>query len=61
MNVEVPEITPIPRPEWTPLPHAGCVNVEARVLLDGPPVHLAQLGSPRTARFTSTRPRSRST
>lgn len=43
MSAEVPEITPIPRPEWTPLPHAGCTNVEARVLLDGPPVNLALL------------------
>lgn len=23
---------PIPRPDWTPLPHAGCVGVESKVL-----------------------------
>jgi quercetin dioxygenase-like cupin family protein len=26
-------ISPVPRPDWTPLPQNGCVNVEGEVLL----------------------------
>ena len=28
-----PDIQPIPRPEWSPLPFEGCRNVEGKVLL----------------------------
>ena len=28
-----PEITPFPRPEWSPLPFDGCVGVEGKVLV----------------------------
>jgi quercetin dioxygenase-like cupin family protein len=38
-----PEVTPFQRPEWTPLPTAGCVRVEARALLRTERVSLAQL------------------
>jgi quercetin dioxygenase-like cupin family protein len=27
------EPQPVPRPDWSPLPQAGCVNVDGRVLL----------------------------
>jgi quercetin dioxygenase-like cupin family protein len=28
-----PDIAPVPRPDWTPLPYEGCVGVEGRVLV----------------------------
>jgi quercetin dioxygenase-like cupin family protein len=28
-----PEITPWPRPEWSPLPYEGCVGVDGKVLV----------------------------
>jgi quercetin dioxygenase-like cupin family protein len=28
------EVSPFPRPDWSPLPREGCVNVEGRVLLE---------------------------
>lgn len=34
---------PVPRPEWSPLPHTGCVNVDGKVLLRDKPVSLALL------------------
>ena len=27
------EVSPFPRPEWSPVPREGCVGVEGRVLL----------------------------
>ena len=33
----------VPRPEWTPVPHAGCVGVEGQVLLRTPTLLLAML------------------
>ncbi len=38
-----PDIQPIPRPEWSPLPHAGCVNVAGKVLLHLPHLVLVML------------------
>jgi quercetin dioxygenase-like cupin family protein len=29
-----PEVTPVKRPDWSPLPFEGCRNVEGKVLLD---------------------------
>ncbi len=31
------------RPEWSPLPFEGCVNVEGKVILDSPDLMLALL------------------
>jgi quercetin dioxygenase-like cupin family protein len=33
----------VPRPEWSPLPHAGCVNVEGKVLLHSGSLLIAML------------------
>jgi quercetin dioxygenase-like cupin family protein len=38
-----PDIQPIPRPEWSPLPFEGCRNVEGKVLLRLPHLSLALL------------------
>ena len=35
--------TPVPRPEWSPLPYEGCVGVEGKVLLRSPTLVLALL------------------
>ena len=37
------EPQPIPRPDWSPLPHEGCVNVDGRVLLARDGLGLAML------------------
>ncbi len=29
----IPEVTPFPRREWSPLPYEGCVGVDGRVLV----------------------------
>ena len=29
----IPEVTPVPRPEWSPVPHEGCRGVESKALL----------------------------
>lgn len=36
-------IEPIPRPEWSPLPHDGCSGVEGKVLLRASSLSLALL------------------
>ena len=36
-------IEPQPRPDWSPLPREGCVNVEGRVLLVGDGLAIAML------------------
>ena len=28
-----PELTPFPRPDWSPLPYEGCVGVDGKVLV----------------------------
>ena len=38
-----PEVHPVPRPDWSPLPHEGCVRVVGKVLLSLPHLHLALL------------------
>jgi quercetin dioxygenase-like cupin family protein len=39
-----PDVAPVPRPAWHPLPFEGCVNVEFKVLLaDEPRLLLAML------------------
>jgi len=38
-----PDIQPIPRPEWSPLPFDGCHNVEGKVLLRQTHLSLALL------------------
>jgi quercetin dioxygenase-like cupin family protein len=38
-----PDVQPIPRPEWSPLPFEGCRNVEGKVLLWLPHLCLALL------------------
>jgi len=38
-----PDIQPIPRPEWSPLPFEGCYHVEGKVLLRLPHLSLALL------------------
>jgi quercetin dioxygenase-like cupin family protein len=38
-----PSVQPIPRAEWSPLPYAGCHNVEGKVLLRLPHLSLALL------------------
>jgi quercetin dioxygenase-like cupin family protein len=37
------DVQPIPRPEWTPLPFEGCLNVDGKVLLKLPHLSLALL------------------
>jgi quercetin dioxygenase-like cupin family protein len=37
------EPQPVPRPEWSPLPRPGCVNVDGRVLLARDGLLLAML------------------
>jgi quercetin dioxygenase-like cupin family protein len=37
------EPQPVPRPDWSPLPHDGCVNVDGRVLLVRDGLGLAML------------------
>jgi quercetin dioxygenase-like cupin family protein len=37
------EVLPVPRPDWSPLPHEGCVGVEGRVLLGGGDLLVAML------------------
>ena len=38
-----PDVTPWPRPEWSPLPYDGCVGVEGRVLVRAEHFSVAQL------------------
>ncbi len=38
-----PDVQPFERPGWKPLPHAGSVNVEVRVILHDETLLLAQL------------------
>ncbi|HEY1012355.1 MAG TPA: hypothetical protein VGE07_06575, partial [Herpetosiphonaceae bacterium] len=38
-----PEVLPVPRPDWSPLPDEGCRGVEGRVLLRQPHLSLAML------------------
>ena len=38
-----PNVRPVPRPDWSPLPHEGCINVVGKVLLSQPHLHLALL------------------
>ena len=38
-----PDIKPIPRPAWSPLPHDGCPGVEGKVLLKQEHLSLALL------------------
>jgi len=38
-----PEIRPVPRSEWRPLPFAGCINVESKALLRLPQLSIAML------------------
>lgn len=38
-----PVIHAVPRPEWSPLPHTGCVGVEVKVLLGLPHLNIALL------------------
>jgi mannose-6-phosphate isomerase-like protein (cupin superfamily) len=37
------DIRPFPRPEWSPLPHEGCVDVEGKVLIREDDFFLAML------------------
>ena len=37
------EVRPVPRPEWLPVPHEGCRNVESKALLRHPQVAIAML------------------
>lgn len=41
--MSAPHVEPFERPEWSPLPYDGCVNVEGKVLLDAPDLLLALL------------------
>ena len=34
---------PVPRPDWSPLPHPGCVNVDGKVLLHADDLLIAML------------------
>jgi quercetin dioxygenase-like cupin family protein len=38
-----PEIRPVPRSAWSPLPYEGCLNVEGKVLLSLPHLSIAML------------------
>lgn len=37
------DVRPVPRPEWSPVPHQGCCNVESRALLRDARVAVAML------------------
>lgn len=37
------EVKPVPRPEWSLVPHEGCRNVESKALLRHPQVFIAML------------------
>ena len=38
-----PDVRPVPRPDWEPLPYDGCVGVEGKVLLREDDFFLAML------------------
>jgi quercetin dioxygenase-like cupin family protein len=38
-----PEVTPFPRPEWSPLPYEGCVDVDGKVIVSGADLLVALL------------------
>ena len=38
-----PHVEAFDRPEWSPLPYEGCINVMGKVLLDGPDLLLSML------------------
>ena len=37
------DIRPFPRPDWSPLPHEGCVGVEGKLLVREPDFFVAML------------------
>ena len=39
----IPDVAPVPRPEWTAVPPAGCVGVESKLLLRADDLSLAVL------------------
>jgi quercetin dioxygenase-like cupin family protein len=41
--MSTPVATPVPRPEWAPLPRPGCRGVEFKVLLQQPALMIALL------------------
>ena len=39
----IPDVAPVPRPEWSPVPREGCVGVESKLLLRADDLSLALL------------------